>query len=383
MTDEKTGRTGVERVSSELETWRKDLIRGVFRGAAVFGAVAVVIAYFATRTRVLTYFYVGIYLAFLLVTFIRLPSFRLQAWACLSLLYGLGALALFEDGLTGDGRVFMLTLPILAALLLGGRAGLAALGAALLTMAGFGAAYGTGLLTIPAPEQVVANDVVSWASATAAWLVMGIVVVLSLNHVLARFSSALERSRHLTQELEAQQATLEGQVAERTSSLEERGQELAAQAGKLSEMVETQRTLLNTIREMSIPVVPLQADIIVMPLVGLIDAERAGQITASLLKGIEAQRARVALVDITGVPVVDEAVAQTLVEAMRAARLLGAEPILVGLRPEVAHTLVTLGVELGDLVTCSDLQQGLERAISGTRRASPPRSMSPRKSPGL
>lgn len=374
MAKGKLGHAAGEQVLGDLENWRKGLIRGVFRGATAFGAVAVAIAYFATRTRLLSYFYIGIYLAFLLVTFLRLRSFRLQAWACLALLYGLGALALFEDGLTGDGRVFMLTLPVLAALLLGGQAGLISLGVALLTMAGFGAAYGTGLLTIPAQEQLIANDIISWASGTAAWLVMGIVAVLSLNHVLTRFTSAIEDTRRLTHELQAHQEDLENQVAERTKALEARGQELAAQANTLKELVETQRGLLRTIRDMSTPVVPLQAGIIIMPLVGLIDAERARQVSSSLLTGIESHQARAALVDITGVPVVDATVAQALVEAMRAARLLGAEPILVGLSPEVAHTLVTLGVEMGDLATCGDLQQGLELAshYAGRQRAKSP-----------
>jgi anti-anti-sigma regulatory factor len=315
--------------------------------------------------RFLSYFYVGIYLAFVLVIFIRPGAFRLQAWACLGLLYGLGVLALFEDGLKGDGRVFMLTLPILAALLLGRRAGLAALGLALLTSAGFAVVYGVGLLTIPAEDQIIANDLLSWASATLAWLVMGIVSVLSLNFMLTRFTATLDDSRRLTQELETSKATLESQVAERTQALEEQAQTLTAQAQELSALVETQGRLLNTIREMSTPVVPLQEGVIVMPLVGMIDAERARQVMSALLAGVEKQRARSVLLDITGVPVVDEGVAHSLIQAMQAAQLLGAEPILVGLRPEVAQTMVALGVDLEGLTTCGDLQQGLERA---TRR---------------
>lgn len=353
-------------LSSEMDAWRRNLVHGVFRGAAVFGAVAVAVAFFATRDRFLSYFYVGIYLAFLLITFLRPSAFHLEAGACLGLLYGLGVLALLEDGLKGDGRVFMLTLPVLAALLLGRKAGLAALGIALVTLAGFAAAYGAGLLTIPFEDQVVANDLLSWASATMAWLVMGVVVVLSLNYMLARLTSTLEESRRLTQELEESRATLESQVAERTQALAGQTQSLATQAQELNELVETQRRLLTTIRDMSTPVVPLQEGVIVMPLVGMIDAERAQQVMAALLAGVESQRARVVLLDITGVPVVDEGVAHCLIQAMRAAQLLGAEPILVGLRPEVAQTIVTLGVDLRGLTTCGDLQQGLELAVQHT-----------------
>jgi anti-anti-sigma regulatory factor len=259
----------------------------------------------------------------------------------------------------------------MAALLLGRRAGLAALGLALATLLGFGGAFAAGLLTIPAAEQVVANDLLSWASATIVWLVMGTVIVLSLNHVLARLTSTLGESRRLTQELETSKATLESQVAERTQALSEQARTLTAQTEELNELVATQRRLLTTIREMSTPVVPLQEGVIVMPLVGMIDAGRAQQVMAALLAGVEEHRARVVLVDITGVPVVDEGVAGSLLQAMRAAQLLGAEPILVGLRPEVAQTIVALGMDLEGLETCGDLQQGLERVMRGTSSYSP------------
>lgn len=354
-------------LSSELDVWRRNLIRGVFRGAAVFGVVAVAVGFLATRVPFLRYLYVGIYAAFLLVTFVRPNAFRLQAGACMGLLYGLGVLALFEDGLKGDGRVFMLTLPVLAALLLGRRAGLIALGLALVTLAGFGGAYAAGLLTIPAADQIIANDLLSWASGTLAWLVMGIVAVFSLNYMLARLTAAVEESQRLAVELETHKATLESQVAERTQALEGQAHKLTTQALELNEMVGTQGQLLATIRQMSTPVVPLQAGVIVMPLVGMIDAERARQVIAALLAGIETHRARVVLLDITGVPLVDEGVANSLLQAMRAAQLLGADPILVGLRPEVAQTIVALGVDLEGLETCGDLRQGLEEALQRTQ----------------
>jgi rsbT co-antagonist protein RsbR len=87
-----------------------------------------------------------------------------------------------------------------------------------------------------------------------------------------------------------------------------------------------------------------------------------------LLTSIEQNRAEVVLLDVTGVPVVDSGVAEHLMRAARAAQLLGARPVLVGIRPEVAQTIVGLGIRLRDLVTRSDLQSGLEYALSITRR---------------
>ncbi len=135
----------------------------------------------------------------------------------------------------------------------------------------------------------------------------------------------------------------------------------------LQQTLATQEQLLETIRQLSTPVVPLLEGVILLPLVGHIDSQRAAQIMEELLIGVQRHRARVAIVDITGVPVVDTAVANNLLRAAQATYLLGAEVILVGIRPEVAQTIVGLGVELRGLVTMSDLQSGIEYALRRMR----------------
>jgi rsbT co-antagonist protein RsbR len=132
---------------------------------------------------------------------------------------------------------------------------------------------------------------------------------------------------------------------------------------ELQEASERQRQLLGLVQEMSTPLVPVTEGILVLPLVGAIDSQRAQQLLDVLLEGISARRARVVILDITGVPVVDTSVANHLLQATRAARLLGAECILVGITPEVAQTVVGLGVGLEGLVTRSDLQGGIEYAL--------------------
>lgn len=136
----------------------------------------------------------------------------------------------------------------------------------------------------------------------------------------------------------------------------------------LQRTLRTQEQLLQTIQELSTPVVPLLEGIILLPLVGHIDSGRTQHILDKLLTGVEGHRARIAIVDITGVPVVDTAVAQGLVQAAEAVRLLGAEPVLVGIMPEVAQTMVSLGVDLASLVTRADLQSGLEYAMKVRRQ---------------
>ncbi|MBN1886797.1 MAG: GAF domain-containing protein [Thermoflexales bacterium] len=137
---------------------------------------------------------------------------------------------------------------------------------------------------------------------------------------------------------------------------------------KLESTNRTQAQLLATVQELSTPVVPVLDGILILPLIGFIDSDRAQRIMEGLLSSIEQNRAAVILLDVTGVPVVDSGVAEYLMRAARAAQLLGARPVLVGIRPEVAQAIVDLGVHLRDLVTRSDLQSGLEYALSITQR---------------
>jgi len=119
--------------------------------------------------------------------------------------------------------------------------------------------------------------------------------------------------------------------------------------------------------ELGSPVIPLAEGIIAMPLIGIIDSERAQQLRMALLDGVAAHRARVAIIDITGVPLVDTMVAGTLLQAAKGIRLLGAEPVLTGIRAEVAQTIVSLGLDLTGVVTRATLQEGLTYAIAEKR----------------
>jgi PAS domain S-box-containing protein len=118
-----------------------------------------------------------------------------------------------------------------------------------------------------------------------------------------------------------------------------------------------------TLQELSTPLIPISDQVMVMPLVGALDSRRTQQILDTLLKGIAASHAAVAILDITGVPVVDTHVANALIYAARSVKLLGAQVVLSGIRPEVAQTLVGLGVELTGIVTSSTLQNGIAYAL--------------------
>lgn len=116
------------------------------------------------------------------------------------------------------------------------------------------------------------------------------------------------------------------------------------------------------IRELSTPVLQLRDRLLILPIIGLIDTHRAKQLTESLLRAIRDNRAKVAVIDVTGVVTVDTKVANHLIQTVAASRLMGATVIITGLSADVAQTLVTLGVDLSTLNTVGDLQGGLEVA---------------------
>jgi len=116
------------------------------------------------------------------------------------------------------------------------------------------------------------------------------------------------------------------------------------------------------IRELSTPVLQVRDRLLILPIIGVIDPQRARQLTEQLLRGIRANRAKVVVMDITGVPSVDSTVANHLVQTVEASRLLGATVIVTGLSPEIAQTLVTIGVDLAKMNTVGDLQGGIEEA---------------------
>jgi len=128
---------------------------------------------------------------------------------------------------------------------------------------------------------------------------------------------------------------------------------------------ERERTILQqqkAIRELSTPVLQVRDRMLILPIIGSIDPQRARKVTELLLRGIRAHRAKVVVIDITGVPSVDTAIANHLVQAVDASRLMGAAVIVTGVSPAFAQSLVTIGVDSTKMNTVGDLQGGIEAA---------------------
>jgi rsbT co-antagonist protein RsbR len=136
-------------------------------------------------------------------------------------------------------------------------------------------------------------------------------------------------------------------------------------SGSWEHIVSLQRVAL---QELSAPLIPVMENITIMPLIGTIDTERAKLIMENLLDGVIKHNAEVVLIDITGVPVVDTMVAHHIIQAAEAVRLVGSRCILVGIRPEIAQTIVNLGIDLGKFPTKSSLRKGFQTALELTNR---------------
>jgi anti-anti-sigma factor len=139
---------------------------------------------------------------------------------------------------------------------------------------------------------------------------------------------------------------------------------------KIQEQEELQRHEMmiaqqsSALQELSTPILAINESTVIMPLIGAIDSQRAQLIMDTLLSDIAHTRATIVIMDITGVSVVDTQVANVFIRTAQAVRLLGANVVITGIRPEIAQTLVGLGVELGDIITRSTLQMGIAYALN-------------------
>jgi anti-anti-sigma factor len=121
-------------------------------------------------------------------------------------------------------------------------------------------------------------------------------------------------------------------------------------------------TQQQAIRQLSIPVLQLRPGLLILPMVGALDRERLDQMRALMLQGIRDRRARAIVLDVTGVPEIDSVAANQLIGSVTSARMMGAETIISGLSAEIAQTLVTVGIDLGLVISAGDLQGGIELA---------------------
>jgi anti-anti-sigma factor len=143
--------------------------------------------------------------------------------------------------------------------------------------------------------------------------------------------------------------------------------DLRHQQAHLQSAYERERALTSTIRELSCPTIPLLPGVLLLPLIGTIDADRAQLIIQAVLEEVSRSKATEVLIDVTGVPMIDSQVANILVQMSQMISLLGARSTLVGVRPEIAQSIVGLGADLSGIRTSPTLASVVARFVRSAR----------------
>jgi rsbT co-antagonist protein RsbR len=160
---------------------------------------------------------------------------------------------------------------------------------------------------------------------------------------------------------------LEETISERTNSLQAVLIVIEQREAALRQSFEELQASQAAMRDLSLPIIPILPGVLVAPLIGAIDTARARLMMDQLLRQVEVGNIRTVILDVTGMPIVDTQIAKMLMAAHEAIRLLGAQTLIVGIRPEVAHTIVSLGISLEMIDTYPDLQAAVLTLITQQR----------------
>jgi len=215
--------------------------------------------------------------------------------------------------------------------------------------------------TMQLREQGYLSPVESPEPDPITWIVAASIILLLITAAIDFFRGQLQltlREAHAyAAELEDHKANLEHQIAERTAALEESMQE---QERLSQQVMDAQREM---IRELATPVIPVMDQVIIMPLIGNIDTIRAQDMMRAIMSGIREHQAKIIILDITGVSIVDTGIVQYIDKIIQVARLKGARVVVTGISNEVAESIVEMGIEWSHIDTYYDLQTGVQSVI--------------------
>lgn len=230
----------------------------------------------------------------------------------------------------------------------------------------FGILAGMGVIAgaLPPPENVLLRN--------ALFVVIGLLslfttltgVLIGVGHerLRRRLRTALDRADQTAQALQTMNEELDLRVQLQTETLQQIVLELEERSTQQERLLQEIAAQRDIIQELSLPILPVGRDVLVAPLIGALDGARMHQLQNQALRSVERTHAHMLILDVTGVPLIDTHVAQGLSGLIQGLRLLGADVAVVGVRPEVAQTIVGLGIQLRGVSIFSDLGSALEYA---------------------
>ncbi|OAN47481.1 anti-anti-sigma factor [Chloroflexus islandicus] len=343
-----------EHASTMIAQWRLQILNNLLWVLVVLGGLALVVGswsdYNAMGERALPY--IAIYaIAYVLVVSaaaLRQLSLTIRAIFVLTILGAMATFLLIFFGLTGSGRLLWIGVVMLALVYFGSRGGISALAISLVTMIITAAIYVSGNATFVTAENLAVQDTISdWVGATVVYLATASLALLPFLYLLRRMEGlALQataeaaRARMHAQQVEASAAQLEQQTAQ---------------------LQATEQMLRNLVQSLETPTVEIGRDVLLAPVVGQIDSQRAELLLKRLLDVVSARRVRMVVIDVAGVPAFDTMAAQSLIQTVQALRLIGCETVITGISPTTAQTITTLGIDMNTIATARSPQEVLVR----------------------
>lgn len=348
--------TPTENASTVIAQWRLQILNNLLWILVVLGGLALVVGswsdYNAMGERALPYIAVYTISYLLIVAAATLRQLRLSIRALL-LLTMLGAISTFLlifFGLAGSGRLLWIGVIALALIYFGNRGGMIALVLSVATMVITAAIYISGNATFASAETLAIQDTIAdWTGSIGLYLAVAALVVVPFRYLLQR----MERLAHQIA-IEAAQARMKAQQVEASAAqLEQQTAQLQA----------TEQMLRNLVQSLETPTVEIGRDVLLAPIVGQIDSQRAELLLKRLLDVVSARRVRVVVIDVAGVPAFDTMAAQSLIQTVQALRLIGCEAVITGISPTMAQTITALGIDMNTIATARSPQEVLVRAV--------------------
>lgn len=344
-----------ENASTVIAQWRLQILNNLLWILVVLGGLALVVGswsdYNAMGERALPY--IAIYtIAYVLVVSaaaLRQLSLTIRAIFVLTILGAMATFLLIFYGLVGSGRLLWIGVIVLALVYFGSRGGISVLAISLVTMVITAAIYVSGNATFVTAENLAVQDTISdWVGAISVYLASASLTLAPFLYLLRRMEGlALQataeaaRARMHAQQVEASAAQLEQQTAQ---------------------LQATEQMLRNLVQSLETPTVEIGRDVLLAPVVGQIDSQRAELLLKRLLDVVSARRVRRVVIDVAGVPAFDTMAAQSLIQTVQALRLIGCEAVITGISPTMAQTITALGIDMNTIATARSPQEVLVRA---------------------
>lgn len=338
MTVTSSTRIDIHSASDAVVAWRTQALNLILYVGMAIGPFIIGLSVINQLDEpLLVAFYLGILGLLALVTFVKRIRYEARAVVMLTVPFAAGIVDLYEFGPDSDARTLLLAAVVLSTLFLGKWGGLIMLG---------------GSIVVMVPEFVRASDsLYQWLSPILVFLAFGLVLVIAITSLIARLSQSLDAAANA--HIQAEQAR----------------QQTQEQMALVEQQYQTERQLRELVSVLETPTVGLANGVLLAPIVGTIDSQRAQLLTERLLAAVHTQHVRTMIIDLAGVATVDTQVARTLMQVVQALQLLGCRVVLTGISAHVATMLTRLDIDLENVTIAHSPQEILHKNGNGARFA--------------